>query len=89
MEVNFLAFCLNRKKGEVMEREVYEGLIIATLLASAKKIKTGLCNVAKGKYQDYPEGTIEIGIVLDAVDMLVEDVVHCIMVNNDEQIDGT
>lgn len=64
-----------------MEKEVYEGLLIAVMLASSRKVKAGLSNVT---YQDYPEGVIEVGVALDAIDMLVKDILHCIEVNTDE-----
>lgn len=71
---------------DVIEREVYEGLIIATLIASAKKVKAGLRYAASAEYQDYPEGVIEVGAALDAIDMVAKDVLYCIEANADEQI---
>lgn len=48
-----------------------------TILASVRKVKAGLRNAAKGQYQDYPEGTIEVGVALDAIDMLAKDILRC------------
>lgn len=64
-----------------MEKEVFEELLIATVLASTRKIKAGLRNVT---VQDYPDGVIEVSIALDAIDMLVKEIFHCIITNTDE-----
>ena len=65
-----------------MEREVYEGLLITVLAASQKKVAAGISEVAKGEYQTaYPPGVIEVGIALDAIDMIVTDVMNFIKAN--------
>lgn len=63
------------------DREVYEGLLLAVLTASIRKVKAGLRYVASGKYQDYPPGVLELGAALDAVDMVANDILHFVEVN--------
>ena len=60
---------------------VYDGLITAVVLASGKKAKAGLRHAGSGEYQNYPPGVIELGIALDAIDLIVNDVVNCIVAN--------
>ena len=54
--------------------ESYSGMALAVLMASQKKVHAGLKHAASGKHQDYPPGILELGIALDAIDMLVNDV---------------
>ncbi len=60
--------------GARMKRAAENVLIISMLNGSAKKVKAGLTYAASGQYQDYPEGILELGVVLDAIDMLVNDI---------------
>jgi len=71
------------KEGQ-MDKEAYGELIIATVMAATKKVTAGLRYAASGEYQDYPEGTLELGVALDAINMLANDVVDCVLANNDE-----
>ncbi len=55
-------------------KEVYEALLILRLLASVRKVEAGLRYAASGEHQSYPSGVLELGVVLDAIDMIVKDV---------------
>ena len=59
---------------ENWDKEVYEGMALAVLMASQKKVHAGVKYAASGKHQDYPPGVMELGVCLDAIDMLVNDV---------------
>ena len=72
-----------------MDKETYDGLIIATVMAANKKVKAGLRYAASGEDQDCPPGTLELGVALDAVDMVSNDVLNCILANQDEGISDT
>ena len=50
--------------------EVYEALLIL----SVRKVEAGLRYAASGEHQDHPAGCLELGVVLDAIDMIVKDV---------------
>ena len=67
-----------------IEKEVYEGLIIATILASVKKVSAGLRHAASGQHQDYEPGTLELGVALDGLKMLGSDVIACVLSNASE-----
>ena len=62
--------------------QVYEACIITATMASIRKVKAGLEYAASGEHQDYPPGTLELGVALDAVDMVLIDVLHCIELNS-------
>jgi hypothetical protein len=64
-----------------MEQEVYEGALIAMVLASHKKVKAGLKYAASGKHQDYPPGILELGVALDGLDMFVTDILKFVKTN--------
>ena len=59
---------------ENWDKETYSGMALAVLMAAQKKIHAGLKYAGSGEYQDYPPGILELGVALDAVDMLVNDV---------------
>ena len=65
------------------EKEVYEGALIAVLAVSQRKVKAGIKYAASGQHQDYPPGVMESGVALDAVDMLVLDIMNFIKANDD------
>ena len=67
-----------------MSREVYTGLLVAVLAASVKKVKIALRYTASGEYQDYPPGVLELGIVLDAIDMVANDILHFVQINAED-----
>ena len=67
----------------MFDTEALGGLVIATVLASKRKVEAGLRYAGSGKYQDYPPGIIELGVALDAINMMVIDVVDCIVSNTD------
>ena len=52
----------------------WQTLLIRTVQQSTRKVKAGLKYAASGEYQDYPPGTLELGIVLDAIDMISMDI---------------
>lgn len=57
-----------------MRENVVSPAIIDVLAASIKKVKAGLHYAASGQYQDYPPGVLELGVALDAVDMIASDI---------------
>ena len=65
-----------------MDQEIYEGLLIAVLLASIRKVKAGLRYSATEDFQDYPPGIIELGTALDAIDMVATDILNFITIND-------
>ncbi len=54
--------------------EVRLGMARTRAEMSAAKVKAGLRHAATEEFQDYPEGTIELGAALDAIDMILHDV---------------
>lgn len=63
------------------DQEIYEGLLLTVLIASAEKVKAGLRYAAGREYQDYPPGVLELGVALDAIDMMVNSVLHFMEIN--------
>lgn len=59
--------------------EAFEGWIILKTLVAARKVKAGLRHAGSGEYQDYLRGTLELGAALDAIDMMANDIVRCIV----------
>jgi len=64
-----------------MDQEAYEGLLLAVLTASIRKVKAGLRHVASEKCQDYLPDVLELGTALDAIDMIANDILHFMEVN--------
>lgn len=63
------------------DKEVYEGLLIAVVAVSQRKVEAGIKYAASGQHQDYPPGVMESGVALDAIDMMVKDIMHFIEIN--------
>ena len=59
--------------GARMKAVAHTALLSAALDMPVRKVKSGLRYAASGQYQDHPEGMLELGVVLDALDMLVVD----------------
>jgi len=70
------------------QREQMEGMILAVIMASLRKVRAGLRYAASGQYQDYPPGILELGVALDALNMVAADVVACIQANEDDDFGG-
>lgn len=68
------------------DKEVYEGMLIAVLAVSQRKVKAGIRYAASGEHQDYPVGVMESGVALDAVDMMVSDIMNFIAVNDNDRM---
>jgi len=67
-----------------MDKEAYEGLILAVVMAGQKKAEAGLKYAASGEYQDYPPGILELGVALDALNLFANDIINCVMTNMDD-----
>mgnify|MGYP001574766785 FL=1 len=61
--------------------EGYEGLLLAAIVASTMKVKAGLQYAGSGQHQSYPAGIIELGVALDAIDMILSDIVAFVIGN--------
>jgi len=68
----------------MIDPKVLGGLVIAVTLASRRKVEAGLRHAGSGQYQDYPPGVIELGVALDAINMMVSDIVNCITANTED-----
>jgi hypothetical protein len=71
-----------------VDKEAYEGLIIATVMASLKKVTAGLRHAASGEHQDYEPGTLELGVALDGLNMLANDVINTVLSNRENEWEG-
>ena|GEM_PF-2201440 len=58
---------------EALHRQ-YNKLLLEVLAASVKKVKAGLKHVGSDQVQSYPPGIIELGVALDAIDMVAADI---------------
>ena len=63
---------------ELLDREIYEGLLLAVVGASCQKVRAGLRYAASGEHQAYPPGCLELGVVLDGLAMIETDIVDFI-----------
>ena len=63
--------------GDEFDLEAFGGLIIAVAMASHKKLVAGLRYAASGEYQDYEPGVLELGVALDALNMMLIDITDC------------
>lgn len=73
------AFWKEQAESELQTRVLAQarlGMAQTRTTLSAQKVKAGLRHAAATEFQDYPEGTIEVGTALDAIDMLVQDVLN-------------
>ena len=64
---------------------VYEGCLLAAAMATHKKVKAGLQYAGSGQHQAYPPGVIELGVALDALDMVLADLVAFVKNNAADQ----
>ncbi len=55
-------------------KEIYDSILILRLLASVRRVEAGLRHSATEEFQDYPAGCVELGTCLDAIGMIVKDV---------------
>lgn len=62
--------------GARMKVAAQKALLLTALDLSVTKVKAGLQYAASGKYQSYPPGILELGVTLDAIDMIVADIQH-------------
>ncbi len=56
--------------------------LLETVEASHRNIKVALHFAARGQYQSYPPGILELGVALDGLQMMVNDVVALVTVNS-------
>jgi hypothetical protein len=76
VDENDLVFWKEKAQSELARRALAEarmGIAQARMELSIRKITAGLRHAASTEFQDYPEGTIELGAALDAIDMLERD----------------
>ena len=72
---------------EIVIPEVMVGLLMIHLAASNRKVKAGLRNVATG-HPLYGDGVLELGVALDAIDMLTADVWRVLAANAEPLTDA-
>jgi hypothetical protein len=63
---------------------IRRGYVVAVLAASLRKVKAGLTYAATTEFQSYPEGCIELGTALDAIDMIAKDIIRCLVLDKCE-----
>ena len=74
----------NFDNDNILDKEVYEGLLLAVVGASCQKVRAGLRYAASGDHQAYPPGCLELGVALDGLAMIETDIVDFIVAMAEE-----